>query len=170
MPGTSKRISGRRLWTCRQSTSKHVRVPLNFNLVWNPSKKFTSWWVARMKGISSVALKDCRNWRKVRSLSRSVLLPSSARAWRNCGPPCLLLKLNVMCRQLSSKRSRDQAGRKARARERLVRAYGPRDPWSRVQTLRVVLRSRPPRRLARRLGKASLEWQEGSRKTLLAQS
>jgi hypothetical protein len=28
----------------------------------------------------------------------------------------------------------------------------------------------PPRRLARRLGKASLEWQEGSRKTLLAQS
>ena len=61
-------------------------------------------------------------------------------------------------------------GRKARARERLVGAYGPRDPWSRAQTLRVVLRSRPPRRLARRLGKASLEWQEGSRKTLLAQS
>jgi dsDNA-specific endonuclease/ATPase MutS2 len=82
----------------------------------------------------------------------------------------LLLKLNVTCRQLSSKRSRDQAWRKARARERLVRACGHRGPWSRVQTLKVALRGRPPRRLVRRLGEALMEWQKGSRKILLAQS
>ncbi len=84
MPRTSQGISERRFRTCRQSTSKHVKAPAHFNLAWSPSTEFTSPWVARMKGISSVVLRDCRNWRRVNSLSRNVSLPSSARAWRKC--------------------------------------------------------------------------------------
>jgi hypothetical protein len=82
MTRTSQGISERRFRTCRQSTSKHVRALAKFNLAWNLFKKFTNPWVARMKRISNVVLRDCRNWKRMYSQSRNVSLSSIARTWR----------------------------------------------------------------------------------------